>query len=110
MPTTFDLLMSTIKAKGEALPAPAPAPRVSVADLMKSDVLAADKPYLALEKTGRRVNGENKDHGKVVHAVPPGAWNALCGTSPQGRGDWGAWESPAVTCEKCLRKIAALSL
>jgi hypothetical protein len=108
MPTTFDLLMSTIKAKGEALPAPTP--RVSVADLMRPDATATNKPYRALEKTGRRVNGENKDHGKVVHAVPPGAWNALCGTSPHGRGDWSAWESPAVTCEKCLRKIAALSL
>jgi hypothetical protein len=101
MPTTFELLMSTLKAKGEALPAP----RESVVDLMQPEA-AMDKPFRALEKTGRRVNGENKDHGKVVHAVPPNAWNALCGTSPQGRGDWSAWESPAVTCEKCLRKIA----
>lgn len=103
MATTFDLLMSTIKANGETLPATGE----SVAELMQSDASKLVK-YLALEKTGRRVNGENKDHGKVVHAVPPGAWNALCGTSPQGRGDWSAWESPVVTCDKCLRKIAQL--
>jgi hypothetical protein len=104
--TTFDLLMSTIKANGDVLPATGE----SVADIIQSVETKPAKPYLALERTGRRTSGNERDHGKVVHAVPPGAWNALCGTAPQGRGDWSSWESPAVTCRKCLRKIEALSL
>lgn len=64
----------------------------------------------ALEKTGRRSSGYNGDHGKITHGVPNGRGKALCGTEPQGAGDWSAWKSEAVTCPKCLKKMDKLGV
>jgi hypothetical protein len=107
MATTFDLLMGSMKANGEL----SPTMPESVADLMREEQPEAPaKPYLALQKVGRRANGHEWDRGSVVHSVTPGAWNALCGTQPQGSSDWSITEQEAVTCDKCLRKMAALNL
>lgn len=106
MATTFDLLMMTMKANADL----SPVRPESVADIMREDQSEAlVKPYLALQKVGRRVNGNERDRGGVVHAVKTGAWNAFCGTHPQGSSDWSSTEQAAVTCEKCLCKIATMN-
>lgn len=65
--------------------------------------------YRALEKAGRRSSGHNGDHGKIAHAVPHAKWAALCGTTPTGAGDWSSYESPDVTCPKCLKRLEKLA-
>lgn len=65
--------------------------------------------YRILEKTGRRGSGHNGDHGKIAHAVPYAEWAALCGTTPTGAGDWSSYESPTVTCPKCLKRMEKLA-
>lgn len=103
MSTIFDLLMTTMRENGDLSQAPSSPPVQVTPDPVSV------KPFLALQKTGRRADGANRDHGKVVHAVKPGSWTAFCGTQPQGSGDWSAWESPEVTCAKCLKKVQTQS-
>lgn len=102
--TVADLLLKTMAGNGH-LPVGPQKPceplRVDPAPV------APVNGYLALQKTGRRSDGHNGDHGRVVHGVPSSGV-AYCGTSPQGAGDWSAHESEAVTCERCLRKISSL--
>jgi hypothetical protein len=105
MATTFDLLMAAVKESGQKVEAK---PQ-TIAELMTEPPAEQDKPYKALQKTGRRANGNHRDHGNVVHAVEQGVWDAMCGAHPEGSSDWSCTESKAVTCEKCLRKIASLS-
>lgn len=77
-----------------------------------------DAKIIALEKAGRKSSGWNGDHGKIAHALEVidgqreidlegGTATALCGAAPSGRGSWSAHQSEAVTCPKCLKKIAA---
>jgi hypothetical protein len=43
---------------------------------------------------------------RVYHAVRTGAISALCGQRPYGRGQWFPIEGQAVTCKRCLRRVA----
>lgn len=73
------------------------------------------KPRLfKLTLAGRCANGFERDHGRVVHAVPsanpsgPGSdRKALCGAKP-GRtsAGWSQYDSDAVTCQRCLSKMS----
>ncbi|WP_274644158.1 hypothetical protein [Pseudomonas serbica] len=104
--TTFDLLMKSVKDSGQLVERQPE----STAELPpEATPVAQSKRYLALQKTGRRANGNERDHGSVVHAVKSGAWDAFCGAHPQGSSDWSCTESEAVTCDRCLLKIASLS-
>ncbi|NHZ99114.1 hypothetical protein [Massilia sp. CCM 8734] len=73
---------------------------------------------IALEKAGRKSSGWNGDHGKIAHALEVkdgqrerdlegGTTAALCGAAPSGRGSWSSHQSEAVTCPKCLKKLAS---
>ena len=68
----------------------------------------SETAYKALYLTGRCANGAERDKGRIVHAVVN--WRALCGRKP-GRtsAGWTTYEQPAVTCPRCISKLAALS-
>jgi hypothetical protein len=48
--------------------------------------------------------------GQWAHAVDVNGWGwekALCGKAPGIRGNgWSEWTPPAITCPKCLAKLA----
>jgi hypothetical protein len=65
--------------------------------------------YSPRVKAGRCSNGYERDGGRVVHAVAPNRHAAVCGTAPGDRSaGWSEYPSLAVTCPKCLKKIARL--
>ena len=66
-------------------------------------------PYSPRAKAGRRANGYERDGGSIVHAVGLNKHAALCGSKPGDRSDWSVWESPAVTCPKCLKKLEVMA-
>lgn len=66
----------------------------------------------AATKSGRGFNGAHRDAGTIVHAVPQnkgGDWftPALCGTEPGIRGNGWHKSDAAVTCQRCLKKVAS---
>jgi hypothetical protein len=67
----------------------------------------APRTHSILRKTGRRSNGGEMDKGPVYHAVPAASFRALCGTEPGDRSDWSTYEGEAVTCPRCIAKLAA---
>jgi len=73
--------------------------------------------FIALEKSGRRSSGVNGDHGKIAHAlqikdgrrdmdVEGSTERALCGAKPSRSSSWSSYQSTAVTCPQCLKKLA----
>ncbi len=72
------------------------------------------KTHGAAMMSGPLRNGAERGHGSVFHAVEyrpewrsqPFRGPALCGRSPSIM--WSSWqpEDQAVTCPRCLRKIA----
>lgn len=67
---------------------------------------------LALVKAGRCSRGPHGDHGHLVHAVtggPGGTAEALCGTRPGTAASWSEDIFPAVTCPRCMKKLAAMA-
>jgi hypothetical protein len=62
--------------------------------------------YAIRKKAGRLANGWEADKGTVYHAKPCGSFAALCGTTPGM--DWAYEEGDAVTCPRCLKKLAKL--
>jgi hypothetical protein len=59
-----------------------------------------------LRRAGRRTNGHERDGGILWHAVPRGTYKALCGAEPGRKSAWGEYPGLAVTCPKCLKKLA----
>jgi hypothetical protein len=43
---------------------------------------------------------------RVYHAVQAGAISAFCGQRPYGKSQWFPIEGQAVTCLRCLKRIA----
>ena len=66
--------------------------------------------YAILRKTGRRSNGAERGKGPVYHAVPASSCRALCGTQPGDRSDWSSYTGDAVTCPRCVTKLAKLQV
>ena len=65
---------------------------------------------------GRLANGAEADRGRRWHAVAANSRKALCGAEPGGRRSvgWGPFypegaQGHAVTCPRCLRRLAALT-
>ena len=63
-----------------------------------------------------RVRTDRERSGHVAHAIagddPGSSYRpALCGAAPGRRGNgWALYESPLVTCPKCLAKLAKLAV
>lgn len=74
--------------------------------------LAAKKPvYETSRLAGRCANGAERDRGSIWHAVARGSAHAVCGkTYGRHSGGWcEAQNNEAVTCPRCLKKLAAIS-
>lgn len=65
------------------------------------------QPIEPRKLAGRCANGAERDRGVIYHAVERGQWAALCGREP-GRtsAGWSDWKGSAVTCPRCLKKLA----
>lgn len=61
--------------------------------------------------TGRCRTGSERG-GHLAHAVPGDSWyeTALCGAKPGKRSNgWSEYRPEAVTCPKCLARLAKLA-
>lgn len=61
--------------------------------------------YAPRQMTGRYLDGAERDHGRIYHAVETGK-GALCGATPgQHWGGWSSHSGVAVDCPRCLKKL-----
>jgi hypothetical protein len=60
-------------------------------------------------KAGRCRNGNESDHGRVVHLVQDNG-KSLCGTEPEGSSaGWSTCPSEKATCPRCLKSKKRLA-